>query len=49
MSRRSDVANRLMYICKQEGIAVEKDALTDLATATNGDIRQVGAGERRHA
>ena len=48
VSRRSEIANRLMYICKQEGIAVEKGALTDLATATNGDIRQVGAGERRY-
>lgn len=32
--------NRLLYICKQEGVAVEKAALAELVEATNGDIRQ---------
>ena len=32
--------NRLLYICKQEGVAAEKAALAELVEATNGDIRQ---------
>ena len=37
---RSAVVNRLLYICKQEGVAAEKAALAELVEATNGDIRQ---------
>ena len=38
---RQDIVNRLVYICKQEGIELSKKELTEFVEATNGDIRQV--------
>ena len=44
VSGRGAAVSRLLYVCKQEGVAVEKAAVEELVEATNGDIRQVACG-----
>ena len=37
------MVNRLVFICKQEGIQVLKSDLNAFVESTNEDIRQVGS------